>query len=369
MRIWLYFGLALVFAGCAEFSSPQSTSPAPALTRRLVLPGLRNTRPTAGVPGRIDHGAYDPDTQRLFVAALENNSLEVLDLEKGERVKSIPNLPQPQGAAVVPGLACAVIACGGDGSIHVFDTRTLAETKTFILGHSADNVRYDALHDTILISYGSTNTGAIAVLDPHTWMKLSEFAFASRPESFQLDPAGNRLFANLPKSVRAVEDGSVAVLALQEGKQLASIPLPGRARNFPMALDLDHQRLFIASRRPARLIEIDLRKYRIMEEIACTDDSDDLFYDAKHNQILVIGGGFRPDLQTADSVSPCSPKDGNGAIDVFSIGPKGELTRRGTIPTAPHARTGLFIPSRESLYLFESFHAAQEAAVREYRIP
>ena len=354
-------------ADCAGLSFQKTHAGEPTLTRTVILPGLRGTRPNVGVPGRIDHGAYDPTTGRLFVAALENGSLEVLDLEKGERVGSVTNLIRPQGAAVVPSLSCAVVACGGDGSIHVLDTRTLAETRTFILGPDADNVRYDAIHDTILISYGNTNQGAIAVFDPHNWTKLREFSFASRPESFQLDPAGNRLFANLPKGVKAIEDGAVAVVNLKDGTPLARIQLKGRARNFPMAFDAAHQRLFVASRRPARLIEIDTRSYEIIGDTPCTDDSDDLFYDAKHNQVLVVGGGFRPDLQTPESISPCSPSGDIGAIDAFSLGPKGELTRSSTTPSAPHARTGLFVPARDSLYLFVSFHGGHDAEIREYR--
>ena len=367
MRNLVCLTLGILLAGCAGRSFQKLPSSGPTLTRTVVLPGLRGTRPDVGVPGRIDHGAYDPVTGRLFIAALENGSLAVLDLEKGARVGNVTQLSRPQGAAVVPSLACVVVACGGDGSVHVFDTRTLTETKSFILGQDADNVRYDATHDTILISYGGTNQGAIAVFDPHTWTKLREFSFASRPESFQLDPAGNRLFANLPKGVRAVEDGAVAVVNLQDGTPLAHIQLQGRARNFPMAFDAAHERLFIASRRPARLIEIDTRRYEIIGDAPCTDDADDLFYDAKRNQVLVVGGGYRPDLQTPESISPRSPAGGIGALDVFSLGPKGELRWSSTTPTAWHARTGLFVPARGSLYVFVSFHDEREAEIREYR--
>jgi len=103
----------------------------------MLLPGYREVGPTpsdipagaprsdAGVPGRLDHFSYDPATHRLFVAALENGSLEVLDLNTGQRVKSIPGLSQPQGIAIGPPTGCAAVACGGDGLVRVYDTRTL----------------------------------------------------------------------------------------------------------------------------------------------------------------------------------------------------------------------------------------------------
>jgi hypothetical protein len=302
------------------------------------------------------------------VAALENGSLEVLDLERGRRIWSISGLSRPQGIAVVPTVGCAAVACGGDGMLHIFDTRSLAELKTIEVGPDADNVRYDAKGGTVLVSFGSTNRGAIAIYEPRTWTRLRVIGFGSRPESFQLEPSGARVFANLPKGVRAVEDGSVAVASRGDGRIEALIPLAGRARNFPMAFDAAHERLFIASRRPARLIVIDTRQNAVVAEAPCTDDSDDLFYDATSGRVMVIGGGFRPDLQEPGTASPCSPAGEMGALDVFSVGHNGELTRLVTTPTAPHARTGLFVPSRRAIYVAVPFHGEGEAEIREYRV-
>jgi hypothetical protein len=41
------------------------------------------------VDGRIDHLAFDATGQHLFVAALGNNTVEVLDLKAGTHVKSL----------------------------------------------------------------------------------------------------------------------------------------------------------------------------------------------------------------------------------------------------------------------------------------
>jgi hypothetical protein len=360
--------LAAALTGCVQPGQEPSRAPAATLTRTIVLPGLRGTRPNAGVPGRIDHLAYDPATKRLFVAALENGSVEVLDLERGQRVRSIGGLSRPQGAAVVPTQGCVAVACGGDGITHVYDTRSLAEKGSVEVGPDADNVRYDAVADTVLVSFGSTNSGAIGIFEPRSWARRREIRFSSRPESFQLDPRGPRLFANLPKGLRAVTDGSVAVASRSDGRIDALIPLAGRARNFPMAFDAAHERLFVASRRPARLIVIDTRRNVVIGEAPCTDDSDDLFYDAATERVLVIGGGFRPDLQDPGTASPCSPPGQMGGLDVFAVGKNGALTRLSTTPTAPHARTGLFVPSRRAIYIAVPFQGDREAEIQEYRV-
>ena len=65
---------------------------------------LKQTIPLSGVEGRIDHFAFDPAGQRLFVCALGNNTVEVLDLRNGERIHSITGLGAPQGVAYAPEL-------------------------------------------------------------------------------------------------------------------------------------------------------------------------------------------------------------------------------------------------------------------------
>src|SRR6266481_6473310 len=63
---------------------------------------LKQTIPLPGVEGRIDHFDFDALGERLFVCALGNNSVEVIDLRKGECVHSITGLGAPQGIAYIP---------------------------------------------------------------------------------------------------------------------------------------------------------------------------------------------------------------------------------------------------------------------------
>ena len=236
------------------------------------------------------------------------------------------------------------------------------------MGLSADNVRYDARANAVYVSYGDTKSGGLAVIDVQTWKKVREIPFKFQPESFQVDPAGARVFANLPCGIRATADGAVAVADRNTSKIEIELQLKDRARNFPMAFDAAHEQLFIACRRPARVIAIDTRQFAIIAEAACTDDSDDLFYDAKTNRVLLIGGGFRPDMQEAGD-SPPDSRDETGAIDVFSVSEHGELTRIASTPTAPHARTGFFVPDRRMIHVAVPPRDGRDSEIREYRVP
>jgi hypothetical protein len=58
-----------------------------------------------------------------------------------------------------------------------------------------------------------------------------------------------------------------------------------------------------------------------------------------------------------------------GAIDVFSVGTKGELAKVASAPTAIHARTGLFVPSRRAVYVAVPMREGRDPEIREYKIP
>src|SRR5438034_3610516 len=58
---------------------------------------LTKTIPLPGVKGRFDHFAVDAKGRRLFVAALGNNTLEVVDLAAGKRIQSVRGMSKPTG--------------------------------------------------------------------------------------------------------------------------------------------------------------------------------------------------------------------------------------------------------------------------------
>jgi DNA-binding beta-propeller fold protein YncE len=76
---------------------------------------LIKTLPLPNVQGRIDHMAIDLKNQRLFIAEIENNSVDVVDLKSGQRIKTIEGLAEPQGIVYVPSKDIIVVANGGDG--------------------------------------------------------------------------------------------------------------------------------------------------------------------------------------------------------------------------------------------------------------
>src|ERR1041384_5857164 len=105
---------------------------------------LTATIPMPNVSGRIDHLGVDEIRQRLFVAALGNDTVEVIDASSNAVIRSLPGFHEPQGIAIVPDIGAVAIANGNTGTLQLVDATTLQTRWTIPIGGGADNVRYDA---------------------------------------------------------------------------------------------------------------------------------------------------------------------------------------------------------------------------------
>src|SRR5437870_8558005 len=106
--------------------------------------------------------AIDMAAQRLFVAALGNNTMEVIDVKEGRHVKSLPGFREPQGVAVVPDAKLIAVANGqGDGVQFVGDDYRMGQSVR--LGSDPDNVRHDASAKRVYVGFGD---GALAAINP-----------------------------------------------------------------------------------------------------------------------------------------------------------------------------------------------------------
>ncbi len=144
----MVFLLALLRAVSASGEDPGSLR----LEKEIPLPG---------VEGRIDHFSADVAGQRLFVAALENGSVEILDTRRGERIAEIKGLKEPQGLYYDSKTERLYVATGGDGKLRVYEGKALTALKTLEFGDDADNVRYDRLTGDIWVGYGNGGIGIV----------------------------------------------------------------------------------------------------------------------------------------------------------------------------------------------------------------
>src|SRR4051812_39040551 len=102
---------------------------------------LSATIPLPGVNGRFDHFAIDAQGHRLFVAALGNNTLEVLDVAAKKHLASITGLHKPAGAVFLTTQNQIGVAAGGAGVFAVFNGGDYKLFTSIGSLDDADNVR------------------------------------------------------------------------------------------------------------------------------------------------------------------------------------------------------------------------------------
>jgi hypothetical protein len=312
---------------CSCGASEPTASRAPPLS-------LERTIPLPGTKGRIDHLAYDPTGRRLFVAELGNDTVDVIDLASGGRANRLSGLQHPQGIAWLGGAnELAVADQAGIVRFYAGDQLTLAATVK--VGDDADNLRVDPRNGFLIVGYGD---GALATIDPATHSIVKQMPLGAHPEGFRLD--GSAVWVNLPDA------GSIVRGDLASGKVTARWSTGLRRLNFPMALHARSGTLAIAYRLPARLEVIDAVTGAERQTIETCGDSDDLFFDTSSLQIFVICGA--------------------GEISIYRRGSAGYV-RAESIATRPGARTGLFVPEENRLYVAARAEGSNEAALMVFK--
>jgi YVTN family beta-propeller protein len=304
--------------------------------------GLRQVAaiPLPGVEGRFDHFAVDVKGERLFVAALGNNTVEVIDTRNGKRAGTVKGLRKPAGVAFLPELNRVAVGCGEDEACVILNAATLETVGRVEKLPDADNVRYDAAAGLLYCGYGE---GAIAVIDGRTAKLVRSIELAGHPESFQLETKGPRLFVNVPDARRGPQ---IAVIDRKEGRVVATWRVSDAAANFPMALDEPNHRLFIGCRQPAKLLVLNTETGKVASSVDCAGDADDLFYDPQTKLIYVSGG--------------------EGFISVIRQRDAEHYEPVGRIQTAPGARTSFFSAVTGRLYLAVPHRGEQRAEIRVF---
>lgn len=293
------------------------------------------TIPLPNVIGRIDHLAFDAVRQRLYVAALGNDTVEVVDTASGNWLKSLKGFHEPQGIVVVPDQKSFAVANGASGTLQLVDCETFQTRWSVNAGGDADNVRYDPSAKRLYVAA----QGGLVAVDPVSGRVLQRIAINGHPESFQLESNGARIFANLPGASQIVVANRTTMTAT------ARWPTGACQANYPMAIDESSGRVFVGCRRPASVFIWETATGKTVGVVAAVGDTDDLFHDSDRRRLYVIGG--------------------EGFVDVLERD-RDTLKQIGHIATRGGARTGLWVADQHRLYVAVPARGGQPAEIRVF---
>jgi hypothetical protein len=327
-----YYRLILLFVAVGCFTGCQAQETGKQylmLEKEIALPNVK---------GRIDHIDINLKDQIAYVAALGNNTLEIVDLKSGKMTGSITGLDEPQGVAYIAKHDELFVANGGTGECYFYNAKTLTKTGSVKFNDDADDVRYDPVADKIYVGYG---TGGIGIIDGASHKQIGNIKLPAHPESFQLDEKVGKLWVNLPGS------GMIGVCDLSQLKLTAKWAKLLPRANFPMAYDEVQHRIIVGYRIPAKLIIYDSETGKEVFSGPMVGDVDDLYWDAKSKCIYVSGGG--------------------GAVDIFKQTDNSTYKQIAHVKTRDGARTSLLVPDLNLFLIAARAGGEQHASLLIYK--
>src|ERR1700682_1633979 len=240
---------------------------------------LVQTIPMPNVKGRIDHMDVDVKGKRLFVAGLENGSLEVINLGAGKWSKSIPGFKKTQGVAYVPSLNKVFAASGDDGMLRVFRADTLDLLDTLKLDLGPNRVVYDPHSKLLYVGYGGKDAGKdygeVGIIDANTDKHVGDVRVEAHPAELLLDESRKTLFVFVSAASK------VQVVDTKKREVVSTWPVSSQ-RNGDGAFDEKTHRLFIGTRTPPQMIVMDSNTGKEVAALPTVEGMDGVYFDTAH---------------------------------------------------------------------------------------
>ena len=280
-HIWL---IAVIFlAGSPGIAHSQETERQPLrLVQTIAIPNVK---------GRLDHMDVDVRGKRLFVAGLENGTLEVVDLQAGKWIRSVPGFKKPQGALYVPQLNKLFVASGDDGMLRVFRGDTLDLLDSIHLEPGPNRVVYELNSKSVYVGYGGKDAGKdygeIGVIDAKDDKHIGDIKVVAHPSELLLDKSGATLFvfSSIANRLQIIDTNQRQVVSTWT----VTSEHPGDA-----AFDESTYRLFIGTYAPPEMVVMDSKSGKEIAHLPTAEGMDGVYFDAVRKRVYVSGGRNLP---------------------------------------------------------------------------
>jgi DNA-binding beta-propeller fold protein YncE len=301
------------------------TNAAEKSTAKSAAEGLRVVKVWhVGGEGRWDLLAVDAAAKRLYVP--RSTHMQVISTETGQVVGDLKDTPGIHGVAVVPDAGRGFTSNGKDGTVTVFELKTLKVVGMAKAGQNPDAILYDPASKKVLCFNGRSNDAT--VIDPKAdpaKAVVATIALGGKPE-LAVSDGKHHVYVNLE------DKSAVAVIDMKTMKLAETWKIEGGEEPSGLAIDTKHHRLFAG----------------------CGGNNVMAILDAKTGKTLmtlpigkgVDGCGFDP--RTGEAFASCG---GDGVLTVVKeVSPdKFEVVR--PVQTRQGAKTLALNPTTHEIYL------------------
>ncbi len=217
----------------------------------------------------FDHGAFEPETRRVFIAHTARDSLEVVDADTGQHLATLRGFPEAAG--VVAGEGRVLVTNRGSATLAWVDARTL-ETRTVLnTGPRPNGVAIvPSLQVAVVACIGDdTHAPQLQILGLEGDRKWS-VDLPGRPRWCVVDAKEERVFL-------AIRNPSMVLVAtLPELKAVQRWPLPSDGAH---GMDINHAaNLLYVACDGGLLVEVDVRSGQMRREWPLAGVPDATFF-------------------------------------------------------------------------------------------
>jgi WD40 repeat protein len=306
--------LAALLSGLAASLAPgQVNEPAVAQAKSPLR--LIRTIPLPHVVGGFNHHSADGKLRRLFICATANKSVEVVDLNTGKILKSLPG-DRPSATCFAPNLGILCISRGK--TVELYDAKSFDRLVSVPMPSGIDELQYDSRSKVLLAGCMNAPNEGISTVDLVQRKVLEEIKLPAPPQGFCLEDDGNRLFASTPRA------NQITVIDRKTSLASDAWKFTDVQGNYPVAYDAATHRLFVGCRKPAKLLVLDTKSGKPVGSAAIGTDTDDLAFDPANKRIYVACG--------------------EGVISVIQQDDADHYRNIASVTTAAGARNCVFIP-------------------------
>jgi YVTN family beta-propeller protein len=188
---------------------------------------------TLGGNGGWDYLTLDNNSNRLYIS--RSTHVIVIDADSGRVVGDIPNTPGVHGIALAPEFGRGFVSNGGEGTVTVFDLKSLKELNKIKVGDNPDAILYDPASHRVFTFNGRSND--VTAIDAAKGEVMGTIKVDGKPEFAVSDEKGE-IFVN-------IEDKS-ELMALDPNKLEVKARWPLAPCDEPtgLAIDRKNRRLF-----------------------------------------------------------------------------------------------------------------------------
>jgi YVTN family beta-propeller protein len=274
--------------------------------------------------GGTDYVTVETATGRVFVS--RSTHMMVVEGATGKVLGDIPNTPGVHGAGIAPKSGHGFTTNSGDGTVTMFDLKTLEVIKQVKVGSGLDGIMYDEPDDKIILTNHSRPIGTLTAIDPRTGDVVATVELEdTAPEGAAADGQGHIFVNNEGKN-------TIQVIDVKTWKATASWPTAPCEGPTGIAYDKTTNRIFSGCNKTS--VVIDASTGKIVASIPNGTRVDALGWDPSRKLIFI-------------------PNGGEGNVTVVHQDSADKYSVVATVATFAGAKTITVDPKTHNAYLFQ----------------